>query len=264
MAAASFLAGKRILVTGATSGIGLATCRILARDGATICATGRNQAALDALAAELNCATVAADLTQPGACEFVVTSAVEKLGALTSLVCCAGVLKGGAFGSEACNLDNFMYNFNTNTKPVFELMTHSVPHLKAQAANGPSIVNVSSINGLASFPGCASYCASKSAVDQLTKCAALDLAEFGIRVNSVNPGVVVTELQKRGGMSEEAYQAFMKRSIEVTHPLGKALQRVATPDEVGEVISFLVSSRAGFITGDCIKVDGGRSILGPR
>eukprot|EP00298_Acanthocystis_sp_HF-20_P001835 c12294_g1_i1.p1 GENE.c12294_g1_i1~~c12294_g1_i1.p1 ORF type:complete len:271 (+),score=135.82 c12294_g1_i1:32-814(+) len=259
------LTGKKILVTGASSGIGRATCVVLAREGAKLCATGRNEESLVELKSQISCEYVTGDLTQEGECKRIVDEAATKLGGLTTLINCAGALKGGAFGTEACSLDNFMYNFNTNTKTVFETMQHVVPHLrKSGVASGPSIVNVSSINGLVSFPGVASYCTSKAAVDMLTKCASVDLAGDGIRVNSVNPGVVVTSLQKRGGMSDEAYQAFHQRSIEVTHPLGKALNRVATPEEVGELICFLASDRAAFITGDCVKIDGGRANLGPR
>jgi NAD(P)-dependent dehydrogenase (short-subunit alcohol dehydrogenase family) len=259
------LVGKKILVTGASSGIGQATCGVLAREGAKICANGRNVEALQTLKNQISCEFVAGDLSQDGECKRVVDEAAIKLGGLTTLINCAGVLKGGAFGTEGCNLENLMFNFNTNTKVVFEMIQHSIPHLrKSGAESGPAIVNVSSVNGIMSFPGCPSYCASKAAVDMLTKCAALDLAADGIRVNAVNPGVVKTPLQQRGGMSDENYDAFLKRSIEVTHPLAKALNRIATPEEVGELIAFLSSSRAGFITGDCIRVDGARAIFGYR
>lgn len=108
---------------------------------------------------------------------------MAHLSGLTTLVNCAGVLKGGAMG--AIDLDNFLFNFNTNTKAVFELMEHSIPHLKlAGHPANPAIVNVSSVNGKQSFGGCASYCTSKAAVDMLTRCAAVDLAEV-----SVSPGV---------------------------------------------------------------------------
>jgi NAD(P)-dependent dehydrogenase (short-subunit alcohol dehydrogenase family) len=203
------------------------------------------------------CRIIAGDLTSDGEAQRIVDSAVASLGGLTTLVNCAGVLKGGAFGSDACNLDNFLYNFNGNTKSVFEMMQHAIPHLKiAGAANagGASIINVSSVNGVQSFGGVASYCASKAAVDQLSRCAAVDLAPFGIRVNAVNPGVICTELQKRGGLTDEAYASFIDRSIDVTHPIAKSLGRVGVPEEVGDLLAFLASDKAKFITGDCIKV----------
>ena len=97
------------------------------------------------------------------------------------------------------------------------------------------------------------YCASKAAIDHLTRCAALELAPKGVRVNAVNPGVVVSNLHRRGGMGEEQYAAFLERSKE-THPLGRPGQ----PDEIAELIVFLATDRSGWITGDTIAIDGGR------
>lgn len=254
------LAGKLALVTGATSGIGLATARIFIQEGARVCLTGRNQETLENLSAELDMPHIVGDLTEEGACERIVNEAASQLGGLTTLVNCAGVLKGGAFGSANVDLDNFLFNFRANTQAVFECMHHAVPHLRSvDKGLNPSIINVSSVNGKQSFGGCASYCASKAAVDQLSRCAAIDLAPDGIRVNCVNPGVVLTELQKRGGLSEEQYAGFLERS-KITHPLG----RVGNPEEVGNLIAFLASDKASFMTGECIAIDGGRQCLGAR
>ena len=104
------------------------------------------------------------------------------------------------------------------------------------------------------FRSVLAYCVSKAAVDQLTRCLALELAPDGVRVNAVNPGVVRTELHLRGGMDAASYQSFLTRSTS-THPLG----RVGTPEEVAELILFLASSRAGWITGETVAVDGGRA-----
>ena len=98
------------------------------------------------------------------------------------------------------------------------------------------------------------YCVSKAGLDQLTRCAALELAPRGIRVNAVNPGVVITEIHKRGGMNEEEYAAFIERSKE-THPLG----RVGEAHEVAELILYLASERASWITGVTYSIDGGRA-----
>lgn len=121
------------------------------------------------------------------------------------------------------------------------------------------IVNVSSIIGLRSFPNVLSYGISKSAIDQFTKCCALDLAPKQVRVNSVNPGVIVTELHKRGGMDDEAYAKFLERSS-ATHPLGRPGQ----VDEVAGTIAFLASDNASFITGAQVPVDGGKHAACPR
>lgn len=260
------LNNKYVICTGASSGIGYATVKTLVAEGAKVCAVGRNKENLDQLAKETGCFYVVRDLTEEGACAEVVDQSVRLLGGkLTTLINCAGVLQGGAFGSPQCDLNNYKFNFAINVQSVFEMMEHSIPYLKKNSvSDNPSILNISSVNGLMSFAGCASYCAAKAAVDQLTRCAALDLAEFGIRSNSVNPGVVKTNLQKTGGMNEETYQNFLKRSIEVTHPLAKSLGRIAEPDEVADLISFLVSDKAKFITGENIAIDGGRHRLGAR
>ena len=120
-------------------------------------------------------------------------------------------------------------------------------------ASKGNIVNVSSVAGTRSFPNVLSYCVSKAALDQLTRCSALELASKGVRVNAVNPGVVVTNLHTRSGMNNEAYAKFLEHSKE-THPLGRA----GTPDEVAELIYFLASDKAGWITGATYEIDGGR------
>ena len=249
------------------AGIGLSIAKMFAREGAKVCATGRNEAALQALASETGCVYAVGDLTEPGACERVVAEAVEKLGGLTTLVNNAGVLQGGAFGVDegGASLANFDYNFNANTRAPFEMMVHATPHLiKAGVDAGPSIIAISSVNGKQSFATLAAYCGSKAAIDHIARCAAVDLAPHGVRVNNVNPGVTITPLQKRGGMSDEAYDAFIERSTTVTHPLAQATGSVSTTDDIADLVTFLASNRAKFITGEVICVDGGRQCLGAR
>jgi NAD(P)-dependent dehydrogenase (short-subunit alcohol dehydrogenase family) len=139
---------------------------------------------------------------------------------------------------------------------VFQLMQMAAPHLIKTKGN---IVNVSSVTGSRSFPGVLAYCVSKAAVDQLTRCAALELAPKGVRVNAVNPGVVVTEIHKRGGMSEEAYDRFLEHS-KTTHPIG----RVGDPKEIAELVFYLASERAAWITGATYQIDGGRALTCAR
>lgn len=205
---------------------------------------------------------VVADITKEGECERMVNEAARILNGLSAVVNAAGVLQGGAMGDVG--LANYHHNMMANTQAPFEIMVHAIPYLKKETNVSPSIVNVSSVNGKQAFAACATYCMSKAAVDQLTRCASIDLAKDGIRVNAVNPGVIETNLQKTGGLSEEKYEAFLKRSIEVTHPLAVSLGRVGQPEEVGELIAFLISDNAKFITGECIAIDGGRQNLGAR
>ncbi len=139
-----------------------------------------------------------------------------------------------------------------NARAPFRLMRACATHL---AARKGAIVNVSSVNGLRSFAGVLAYCVSKAALDHLTRCAALEMAPLGVRVNAVNPGVTITNLHRRAGMDEDRYAAFLEHS-RGTHPLGRA----GEPGEVAELIVFLASDRAGWMTGETIPIDGGRHL----
>ena len=117
-----------------------------------------------------------------------------------------------------------------------------------------NVVNVSSVTGTRAFPNVLAYCVSKAAMDQLTRCSALELADKGVSVNAVNPGVVITNLHKRSGMSEKDYETFLKNGKK-THPLG----RVGKPEEIADLIYFLASEKAAWITGATYEIDGGRA-----
>ena len=244
------------LVTGAGSGIGRAVARRLARDGARVALVGRRAARLEEVAAAIGpeALPIAADLSIEADTERAVRETVAHFGGLDILVNGAGILVGGSLVNTS--LAAWDQTMNVNLRSVFHLMQLAVPHLAARAGN---IVNVSSVTGLRSFPGVLAYCVSKAALDQLTRCAALELAPKGVRVNAVNPGVVVTEAHVSGGMPAENYARFLEHS-KTTHPLG----RVAEPEEVAELIAFLASQRASFITGATYSIDGGRSLTCAR
>ena len=255
-----------VLVTGATSGIGRATAVRFARDGASVIAVGRKAAALSevAHAVELaggRCVTVEADVTAADAPERLASRAREAFGGLTTLVNAAGIIANGSVENTSDAAWDEMLDINL--RAPFRLMRAVMPLLldggSAAATPRPSIVNVSSVTGLRAFPGVLAYCVSKAGVDQLTRCAALELAPHGIRVNAVNPGVVVTNLHRRSGFDEEKYAAFLERS-KGTHPLGRA----GEPDEIADLIWFLASDRAGWITGETISIDGGRHLTCAR
>ena len=247
------------LVSGATSGIGEATALLLAHRGWTVAATGRRQDRLAELAAKAPAGAVhtfAADLTDDGDVARLIEAVTTKLGPLRGLVNAAGILEGGSL--EKASIDSFDRVMNINVRSVALLTKAALPALR-QTGAGASIVNVSSVTGTRSFPGILAYCVSKAALDQMTRCLALELAADGIRVNAVNPGVVVTELHRASGMDDAAYAAFLERSQQ-THPMG----RVGQPDEVAEAIVWLLSDATGWITGATLPIDGGRQLTCAR
>lgn len=247
------------IVTGASSGLGRATARKLASDGFDLALVGRDARALDRVGEEIHRAgrrtvIVVADVTADTAPGAVVTRTIDAFGGIDAIVCAAGIIAGGSVTDTTD--DGWDQMMDLNVRAPFRLMRQAADAL---AERKGAVVNVSSVAGLRSFPGIVAYCVSKAAVDQLTRCAALDFAPRGVRVNAVNPGVVVTNLHRRGGMDEDQYAAFLERS-KTTHPLG----RVGTAEEIADLIAFLISPNAGWITGETIAIDGGRHLTALR
>lgn len=251
---------KIILITGASSGIGAATALHFSKLGAKLALTGRNLINLQSVAdqCEINGMSkpfvIAGDLTNEGDTKLILDSTISHYNQLDVLVNNAGILESGSI--ESTSLDQYDRVMNANVRSIYHLTMLAVPHLINTKGN---IVNVSSVNGTRSFPNVLAYCMSKSAVDQFTKCVALELAPKGVRVNAVNPGVVVTNLLTRQGMTEEMYSTFLERT-KFTHALG----RPGTVEEVAKAIAFLVSDDASFTTGESLLVDGGRHAMCPR
>jgi NAD(P)-dependent dehydrogenase (short-subunit alcohol dehydrogenase family) len=247
-------ANKVVLVTGASSGIGRACGPAFAREGARLALTGRHPGRLEAAAALVREAgaevfALPGDLTDRAFRERLAASVRERFGRLDALVNAAGIIGSGTL--ESTSLEALDALWQADLVSLFHLTQLVLPLLKASKG---AVVNVSSVTGLRAFPGVMAYCIVKAAVDQFTRCAALELAASGVRMNAINPGVVRTNLHRASGMDEEKYAAFLERSKE-THPLG----RVGTPEEAAELILFLASDRAGWITGDTVALDGGRA-----
>jgi NAD(P)-dependent dehydrogenase (short-subunit alcohol dehydrogenase family) len=247
-------AGKAVLVTGSTTGIGAACARVFAESGATVMVSGRHEprgrAVVDAIRAAGGSADFyAVDLRAAGACERLVGETVERFGRLDVLVNNAGILytANALDTSDEQWLDTMAVNVNA----LFYVSRAAVRHMKA-AGHG-AIVNVASEWGLNGEPNHLAYCASKGAVIQITRCMALDHARDNIRVNSVCPGEIHTRmvdaiLAERGG---DPFHNLRELAA------GIPMRRLAHPDEVARCVHFLASDLASYVTGANLSVDGG-------
>jgi NAD(P)-dependent dehydrogenase (short-subunit alcohol dehydrogenase family) len=245
---------KVAFVTGATSGIGQACAMAFAQAGAKVVCVGRKEDALKELEQMIRqtgseALAIRADLAREDEADRAVQHAIGVFGGIDVLVNAAGHISSGTI--ENTSLAAWDDMMNVNVRASFVLIQKALPGLIERRGN---IVNISSVTGLRAFPGVLAYCVSKAALDQLTRCASLELAAKGVRVNAVNPGVVVTQIHKRGGMSEEAYTAFLEHS-KTTHPLG----RTGRPEEIASLVLFLASDDASWITGATYSIDGGRA-----
>ncbi|XP_038223003.1 3-oxoacyl-[acyl-carrier-protein] reductase FabG-like [Zerene cesonia] len=254
--------GKVVLITGASSGIGVETALDFSKLGASLIITGRNKTNLEEVAKQceelspkkLKPLTIICDLNKESEVEKLFEESFKRFDRLDVLVNNAGIFGTGSI--ENTSLEQFDSIMTTNMRTPYYLTMLAVPYLIKSKGN---IVNVSSVTGLRSFPDILAYCVSKAALDQFTKCVALELGPKGVRVNSVNPGVIVTGIHMRGGMSEQEYEAFLKKCSE-THVLGRA----GEAKEVSSVITFLASDAASNMTGATLPVDGGRHVMCPR
>jgi len=250
--------GKAALVTGASSGIGRACARALAAEGARVALAGRRRARLDEVADGVRTGggealVLEGDVREEAVCARWAKECERAFGGLDGLVNAAGVIGNGAVDATApAEWDRVM---DSNARSLY-LMTRAAAELLKR--NKGSVVNLSSVASNRPYAGLAAYCVSKAAADMITRCAALDFAPHGVRVNAVNPGVVVTELHTVANAVAD-YPAFLERS-KTTHPLG----RVGNVQEIAALVLFLLSDEAGWITGACMPIDGGRALASAR
>jgi NAD(P)-dependent dehydrogenase (short-subunit alcohol dehydrogenase family) len=257
MSAARFT-GRVALVTGASSGIGRATARALGAEGARVVCAGRRRERLDEVVAAIiagggEAIAITGDVCEEGIADRFVRAAVERFGNLDHLVNAAGILGNGSV--SATPPEEWDRMMDINLRSIYLFLRAAAPEL---AKRKGSVVNLSSVAGIRPYAGLVGYCVSKAALDMLTRCAALDFASQGVRVNAVNPGVVVTELHTVTNAVPD-YAGFLERS-KTTHPLG----RVGQPEEIAALILFLLSDEAGWITGATHSIDGGRALASAR
>ena len=241
---------KVVLVTGATSGIGRDTALAFAREGASVVFTGRRAELGSALVKEIQGLGakglfVQGDAAQESHAKEVVDKAIATFGRLDIVFNNAGV--EGSLGPVAeQTAENYHHVFNINVLGVLLSMKHQIPAMLR--SGGGSIINNASIAGLVGMAGGAVYSGSKHAVIGLTKCAALEVAQQNIRVNAVLPAVIETDMFDRFAPGKDA-QDHMRG----LHPIG----RFGQPREITQVVLFLASDDASFITGHSLAVDGG-------
>lgn len=248
-------AGKRVLITGGASGIGAATARLAAAEGGRVFIGDINPAGWMSTAAEIEAsggwaAGAGVDVASASGVQGLIEQAVKAMGGLDVIVNVAGIQRAAAL--EVTSEEDWDRQFAVNTRGVFLTCKYGVPYLRM--AGGGAIVNVASVSVLMAFGGLAAYAASKGAVVALTRTLAAELAPDQIRVNCVCPGWTDTPfndpvVEYRGG--REAHEVQL--AIEV--PLGQQAQ----PEDIADVIGFLASGQARYVTGQTLVADGGMS-----
>jgi NAD(P)-dependent dehydrogenase (short-subunit alcohol dehydrogenase family) len=240
--------GKTAIVTGATAGIGETTVRLLHERGANVVIAGRDGERARQIAAELDASgdralAVTVDVTDPDAARAMVAATLERFGALDFAVNNAGITGPAATPVPDYDIDDWRSVIETDLSGVFYCMKHEIP---AMLKGGGAIVNLSAGNGIVGVAGMSAYTAAKHGVLGLTRSAALEFADRGIRINAIGPGYVETPRMLQ--TPPEVLDMFRE-----AHPM----KRLANPSEVARLIAFLLSDEASFSTGSFYPVDGG-------
>ena len=243
------LGGRVVIVTGGAQGIGEACVRRFAREGAHVVIADLDDTRGQALATELGALYVHCDVGHKPDVDTLVAQAMAAHGRIDVLVNNAGIFKAAEF-LDVTEAD-FDAVLRVNVKGAF-LAGQAVAREMVKRGSG-NIVNMSSVNGVMAIPTIASYNVSKGGINQLTRVMSLALADQGVRVNAVAPGTIATELAARAVLtSEDAKTRIMMRT---------PMKRLGEPSEIADVVAFLASDAASYITGEIVTVDGGRMTL---
>ena len=256
------LQGKVALVTGGDSGIGKGIAKQLGIDGADVYIFGRSQRKLQKAVKEfrkegLGIKAVKGNVSSLEDGKKALSHIISKSGKLNILVNSAGIIsQGGILDGKTRDWEKTL---QINLHGVYLFTKIMIPELIKNKGN--CIVNISSVCSKRVAPTLLAYSVSKAALDMFSKCLALELAPYLVRVNTVNPGMVISDLHATGGIvkSKEEYSIFLKK-MKKLHPLG----RIGTPKDIANLVSFLISDEASWITGASICIDGGRALLWPR
>jgi NAD(P)-dependent dehydrogenase (short-subunit alcohol dehydrogenase family) len=237
------LEGKSAIVTGASSGIGIATAAAMAREGARLLLVGRDE---ERLARCAECVgehrVVAVDVTSAEAPEVIVQAALEAFGGIDVIVHSAGIFEPMPF--EQTTAESLDRQWATNVRAPFLITQAASPHLQP----GSSVTFISSIAGYVAFPNSVAYCATKGAVELMTRALALELSPRGVRVNTIAPGNIKTPMNE----PFRAMAGYEERMDALT-PAG----RHGEPEEIAAAIVFVASDEASFVHGASFLVDGG-------